>query len=100
MLAHPKILKLARLALDLTQEEVAALAGVSLRILQKLEAYDQDTTIRTVRLVQQALEEQGVKFLGDTESLGSGFRIRTDHLRKTWGDQRTRTTEGNSDHSV
>jgi predicted transcriptional regulator len=89
MLAHPKILRLARLAVDLTQEEVAALAGVSLRILQKLEAFDQDTTIRTVRLVQQALEEQGVKFLGDTECLGSGFRVRTDHLRNTWGDQAT-----------
>jgi transcriptional regulator with XRE-family HTH domain len=87
MLAHPKILRLARLALDLTQEEVASLAGVGVRILQKLEACDQDTTVRTIRLVQQALEGQGVKFLGDTDCLGSGFRVPMEHLRGTWGDQ-------------
>jgi transcriptional regulator with XRE-family HTH domain len=86
MLAHPKILRLARLALDLTQEEVAALAGVSPRILQKLEALDQDTTVRTIRLVQQALEGRGVVFLGESESLGSGFRVPMDYLRGTWSD--------------
>ncbi len=81
MLAHPKILKLARLALDLTQNELATGAGISLRLLQKLEACDQDTTVRTIRLVQQALEDRGVVFLGESESLGSGFRVPMGHLR-------------------
>ncbi|MBM1170629.1 helix-turn-helix domain-containing protein [Microvirga arabica] len=96
MLAHPKILKLARLALDLTQNEVAALAGISPRILQKLEACDQDTTFRTIRLVQQALEGKGVVFLGESESLGSGFRVPMDHLRGTWGDRDGSSDEGQS----
>lgn len=80
MLAHPKILKLARLALELTQRELAMSAGISPRILQRLEACDQDTTIRTIRSVQQALEGKGIMFLGETERLGSGFRVPLGHL--------------------
>jgi transcriptional regulator with XRE-family HTH domain len=91
MLAHPKILKLARLALDLTQDELADSAGIGVRILQKLEACDQDTTIRTVRLVQRALEGRGVTFLGESETLGSGFRVPVGYLQGSDDDRSSDT---------
>jgi len=99
MLVHPKILKLARLALDLTQDEVADLAGVSVRILQKLESCDQDTTVRSIRLVTWALQSRGVKFLGDSDTLGSGFRVPVEYLQGTWNEREPDGRKQGKSHS-
>lgn len=80
MFAHPKILKLARMALDLTQEDVATASGVSLRNLQRLEAGDPTTSIRTISMVQGTLERQGAVFTANSNE-GAGFRVPTDRLR-------------------
>lgn len=93
MLAHPKILKLARLALDISQDELAASAGISRRILQKLEACDENATVRTIRSVQRVLEGKGIIFLGESENLGSGFRVPAGYLRHTWDDGEAAATD-------
>ncbi|WP_114771455.1 helix-turn-helix domain-containing protein [Microvirga subterranea] len=85
MTTHPKILKLARMALDLTQEDVASLARVSLRNLQKLEACDPTTSIRTIMLVQGALERRGAVFTAHTNK-GLGFLVPVDRLRASIED--------------
>jgi transcriptional regulator with XRE-family HTH domain len=81
MVAHPKILKLARLALDVSQDELAAIVGIARRTLQKLESCEGETTFRTIQAVQRALEGRGVVFLGESEVLGPGFRLPRGYLR-------------------
>jgi transcriptional regulator with XRE-family HTH domain len=86
MLAHPKVLKLARLGLDLSQEDVSTAAKISLRSLQRLEANESSTTtIQTITSVQRALEAYGVIFLGEDETFGSGFRLPRGFLKKIEG---------------
>jgi hypothetical protein len=75
MLAHPKLLKLAILGLELSQDDVSEAAGVSLRSLQRLESYPSMTNVQTIQSVQRALERRGVTFLGEGEEVGSGFRL-------------------------
>ena len=84
MLAHPRILKLARLALDIGQDGLAASAGVSRRILRKLEACDENATVRTLRAVQSVLEGKGITFLRESEDLGSEFRAHFGCFRHNW----------------
>lgn len=70
MFTHPKLLKAIRILLDIPQEELAKKAGISERSIRKLEAFDPDTTIRTIILVQQALEGYGVVFEQDDKTFG------------------------------
>lgn len=69
------LLKAARTALGLSPDQIAKKAGVSRRSLSRLEAADDETTLKTIRAVRQALEEQGVVFLPEEGELGPGLRL-------------------------
>jgi len=81
MLVHPRLLKSARIALDISQDELSSSAGVSRRSLVKLESCAQETTFKTIQAVQRALEAYGVLFLGEDGSIGSGFRLPPGYLK-------------------
>jgi transcriptional regulator with XRE-family HTH domain len=82
MFVHPKLLRAARLSLDISQDDVAAAAGISRRSLQKLELCNPDTTVRTIEAVQRALVGYGVVFLIEDQNAGWGFRLPRGHLQK------------------
>ncbi|MGI6852055.1 helix-turn-helix domain-containing protein [Mesorhizobium sp. 1B3] len=56
-----QLLRAARHALGLSREDLAQLAGISVRTLASLEA-DEPVKIETLRKVQRALESKGVSF--------------------------------------
>ena len=67
-----RILKAIRIANDMSQREMAKLAGVSERSVATMETGG-DTTLKTTRAVQEAFERQGVTFL--PELPGKGFGV-------------------------
>lgn len=70
MFIHPKLLKAARLLLEISQVDLAKAAGISERSIRKIESFDADTTVRIIEAVQRALEDRGVIFLEDGETMG------------------------------
>ena len=80
MYIHPKLLKAARVVLDLSQEELAIAADVSAKSIWKLESFDLDTSFRIAGSVQRALEGYGVIFTDDGNT--SGFKIPLGRLPK------------------
>jgi len=73
MLAHPKLLKTVRLALALSEEDLAAAAGISVRALQSVESLSPHCTLGRIQAIQQALENLGVTFTAAEGT--SGFRV-------------------------
>ena len=71
---HPEILLAARMALGLTQGEIASAAGIGVRTLSDLEG-GRPSSVETYLLVQQALQSQGIAFLSSADQLGPGFRL-------------------------
>lgn len=70
-----KLMKAARVALGLKQDDLAALAGVSKDTVQKLEA-DASSVRRPLYVkVVAALEFQGIEWLPATGDRGEGFRL-------------------------
>jgi len=75
-LVHPKLLKAVRILLDISGEDLAMDAKISLRSLRALEIDTPKTTKETIEAVQRALQEKhGVIFLGEDENFGVGFRL-------------------------
>lgn len=70
----PRLLRAARLALEMTQSEVANLAGLSERTLRRMEAGEWDS-ISKLQAVQKVLEEKGVHFHAKTEDVGYGLTM-------------------------
>lgn len=77
---HPKLLRAARIVLDISQPDLAKAAGVSERSVRKLESFNGDTTFRVTEAVQRALEGYGVVFLDEGGT--SGFRLPNNRLPK------------------
>ncbi len=76
MYAHPKLLKAARQVLDISQEDLALAADVSVRSLAALEANRPRATLATIEAVQLALiQKYGVTFLGEDQTHGVGFTL-------------------------
>ena len=74
-------LKAARALLGIDQKQLAALAGVSLPTIQRMEASDGVVrgTVETLTKVIEALGEAGVDLIGDnarSEAGGRGVRLR------------------------
>lgn len=67
-----RLLKAIRIANDLSQRQMAELAGVSERSIAKMEIGG-DTTLKTTRAVQTAFEKLGVAFI--PELPGKGFGV-------------------------
>lgn len=68
-----RVLRAARLSLDLTGPELAKAANISLRSLNRVEADDLATAMRLTTAVKEVLEREGIKFLPATEQNGPGF---------------------------
>jgi len=75
----PNLLKAARIALGLSQADVAKAAGIGVRSLSRMETELSDQSVRTQRAVQRALEALGVEFLSQDGNRGPGFRLPVDH---------------------
>ena len=76
MNAPYQLLRAARVALDITHEDLAREAGVSERTLVRIET-PQSVSDESIVRVQAALEARGVKFLPANEEGGPGLRIPT-----------------------
>jgi len=75
MPVDPNLLKVARLLAELTLEDLSTRAGVGRRALASMEAGNADCMLSTMELVKQALEAEGITFLGETETQGPGVRV-------------------------
>jgi predicted transcriptional regulator len=74
-------LKAARALLGIDQKQLAALAGVSLPTIQRMEASDGVVrgTVETLTKVVEALGEAGIDLIGDnarSDAGGRGVRLR------------------------
>jgi len=75
--APPALLRAARAALNLSQQELAKLSGVSPRTIYRIEKGD--ALIESMRVVQQALERSGVIFLPEDDNTKfPGIRVKLD----------------------
>ena len=66
----PAVLKLGRQLLDLSQAELAKLAGVSLRSLVDVEKEERTPMRTTLERLRLALHGQGARFFADEEKMG------------------------------
>jgi transcriptional regulator with XRE-family HTH domain len=67
--------KAARIALGLTQEELAEVADIGARSLQRFEAGFENMAMRTAHAIEKSLKDKGVVFLPGDRDLGPGFRL-------------------------
>lgn len=74
MKAPYQLLRAARVAIDITHEDLARVAGVSERTLVRIEK-PQSVSDESIAQVQAALEAKGVRFLAAKGNLGPGMRI-------------------------
>ena len=74
MKAPYQLLRAARVALDISHEDLAREAGVSERTLVRIEK-PQSVSEESIVRVQAALEARGVHFLAVGEEGGPGLRI-------------------------
>lgn len=74
MRAPYQLLRAARVALDISHEDLAREAGVSERTLVRIEK-PQNVSEESIARVQAALEARGVRFLPPLEGDGPGIRI-------------------------
>jgi DNA-binding XRE family transcriptional regulator len=75
MLAHPLLLKAARIILEWDQPTLAKNADVSLSVITNLEK-GRSISAKSWLKTQQALEAGGISFVPELESgLGAGLRV-------------------------
>ncbi|PZM14124.1 transcriptional regulator [Rhizobium tubonense] len=72
LVAPPTILQIAREFLGLSQDQVAALSGVSRKTIQRAEKGDQGITRQVARL-QQFYESNGIEFVPPATGKGWGI---------------------------
>ncbi|WP_019995556.1 helix-turn-helix domain-containing protein [Aureimonas ureilytica] len=93
----PNLLQAARLLAKLSLDELAERSQVSRRSLLNLEAGNPDCLLSTLEILKQVLEEEGVIFLGETESHGPGVRVSRetglDWTRKRADQRRSRMNQ-------
>jgi transcriptional regulator with XRE-family HTH domain len=74
MRAPYQLLRAARVALDISHEDLAREARVSERTLVRIEK-PQNVSEESIARVQAALEARGVRFLPEGDESGPGLRI-------------------------
>lgn len=74
MLTHPVLIKLARIAMRMSQKDLAEFAGVGERSVSRTENSN-SVTSKSLIALQIALEKQGVTFLERDAKGGPGFRL-------------------------
>ena len=85
MLAHPLLLKAARIVLEWDQATLARNAKLSLSVITSLEK-GRSISAKSWLMVQQALEDGGISFIPEQED-GKGSGLRLHHrLRRDFAD--------------
>lgn len=74
MIVPNEILRAARAALRLSQDDLAHLSGVGKRTILRIEQ-DERVAVRTLMRVQAALEKEGIEFISSEPGHGPGLRI-------------------------
>jgi len=72
-----ELLRASRIALGMSQAELAQEAGVALRTVAKMETSGM-VRWETLRKIQKALEAKGIRFLDRDEKNGFGLRLPSD----------------------
>jgi transcriptional regulator with XRE-family HTH domain len=80
--APSELLRAARLALDLSQRELADGSGVALKTIARLERNDSTITIETRRRLEKWFAKKGVTIIPDDGIGGPGLRVRRDLLKQ------------------
>lgn len=75
MPVDPNLLRVARLLVELSVDDLASRANVGRKALATMEAGNSDCMLSTMELVKRALEAEGIVFLGETETHGPGVRV-------------------------
>jgi len=77
-MVHPSQIRAARVLIDLSQEELAKLAGIGVATLRRVEAVRDEISgnARSILRIQRALEEAGVEFIDQDDVKGPGVRLR------------------------
>ncbi len=74
---HPRQIRAARALAGLSQEDLAAKAGIGIATLRRIEgADDVSGTAQTLARIERALEAAGVVFLAQDVKTGPGVRLR------------------------
>ncbi len=68
------VVKMARVGLGLSQQQLADLANVSLHTVLRIEAEKSSRTVSKEAIVR-VLEDAGIEFLPATDSGGEGLRL-------------------------
>jgi transcriptional regulator with XRE-family HTH domain len=76
-----ELLRAARVALNISQRELAKLSGVGQRTILRIERNDETVTLESRRRLQDAFEKAGVVFVPDDGVAGPGLRLRRDLIR-------------------
>lgn len=74
MIVPNEILHAARVALGISRPELAKITGLGERTILRLESNER-VTVRTLQLVQVALEGRGAEFMASAGDKGPGMRI-------------------------
>jgi len=69
-------LRAARALLDIRQDELARRAGVSRKMIGRIEEGGKKIPFDTIQKVQSALEKDGVVFFPSTAAHGTGIALR------------------------
>lgn len=78
-MGHPgKILRAARAALDLSQDEVAEATDYDVRTIVRMEAESPRVSVTAADKVRRHYESLGLVFLGETPERGPGFFLPKD----------------------
>lgn len=94
MLVSPRLLRLARLYVGLSQEDVALATGVARRTLTRLE--NGEFTGRAPEKLQKYYESIGFVFLPPDPPVGEGFRVLIDSL----ADEQSKLPAARKDRSL
>lgn len=74
-LIHPRQCGAARALLDMTQQQLAELAGVTVKTVTRFESGEQRTTPLVIYALRRALEDAGILFI-DQNGTGPGVALR------------------------
>lgn len=78
-----ELLRAARVALDISQRELAKLSGVGQRTILRIEQNDPTVSLDSRRRLQVAFEEAGIVFEPDDGKNGPGIRIRKSLIKRS-----------------
>ncbi|MDW5312960.1 helix-turn-helix transcriptional regulator [Rhizobium sp. PL01] len=76
------VLRAGRALLDLSQEELASLAGVNRQIVVRVERGDANVLVDAIEKIRAALEAGGIVFIEGSAERGPGVALTRSRLRQ------------------